>query len=291
MRYLAKDVDMEYGYVMLLIVSGLFFSFLILQGWRYFLRIQRVNFLRQQPFPSKYRHILETLRHYQALTLEEKDEIHFLIQRFIDEKQMIGLQGLTLTDEIKVIISFYACLLLLYLPKHDLYGTLDTIYIYPYEFVYKEIRDYGGVRAKERLILEGMSANDTMLLSWHNVKKDVYHHFPSNVIIHEFAHEIDFLDGNVDGVPPMDDALYATWSHYLFKAYERLNSKSIKGRFLGKYKLFGNYAASSEAEFFAVATERFFQTPLALKKKFPAVYKELKKFYRIDTALKFSNLY
>ena len=106
------------------------------------------------------------------------------------------------------------------------------------------------------------------------------HH--QNVMVHEFAHEIDFMDGAIDGVPPMEASRYHEWTLVMYHEYEKLSEKSLKGRNLGKYKLIGNYAATNEAEFFAVVTERFFETPQSLKKHFPDIYKELKQFYRID---------
>jgi len=136
---------------------------------------------------------------------------------------------------------------------------------------------------KEKTILEGQSTGGVVLLSWHYAKKEGYHFKNNNVIIHEFAHELDFEDGVADGVPVLDHTKYKGWATIMFKTYKTLNSKSLKNRFLGKYKLFGHYAGINEAEFFAVSTERFFEKPIQLKKNFPQVYNQLKEFYQIDT--------
>ena len=99
------------------------------------------------------------------------------------------------------------------------------------------------------------------------------------------------MDGEIDGVPPMEASRYHEWTQVMYHEYQKLSEKSMQGRYLGKYKIIGNYAASNEAEFFAVATERFFETPQSLKEHFPDIYRELKQFYRIDPVSLFSTEY
>jgi len=103
-------------------------------------------------------------------------------------------------------------------------------------------------------------------------------------ILSEFAHEIDFLDGNADGTPPMPYDKYHEWAQVLFYHFDKLRDVSLKNRDWGDYKLIGSYAATNEAEFFAVISERFFESPKSLKEKFPDLYNELKSFYRTDPA-------
>ena len=92
------------------------------------------------------------------------------------------------------------------------------------------------------------------------------------------------MDGEIDGVPPIKKSKYDEWTNILFHDYKKLSNVVSKNRDWGKYKLLGSYASTNEAEFFAVVSERFFETPQSLKKHFPELYNELKSFYNIDTA-------
>jgi Mlc titration factor MtfA (ptsG expression regulator) len=209
------------------------------------------------------------------------------ILRFIHTKEFIGV-GLHVSDEMKVIIAFYACLLLLYKNTTNCYDSLKSIIIYPHSVMIKQIKSYGGIYTKEQFMIEGQSANDTVVITWNEAKKESYHMHRSNVIIHEFTHEIDFMDGEIDGIPPMEHSKYHGWITILTKEFDTLSAIVHKNRDWGKYKLLGSYAAGNEAEFFAVVTERFFEMPEALKLHFPELYSELQNFYQMDTAELFS---
>lgn len=279
---------MPYPLALLLLFSTIFTFYYTFQLFLWLQHKALLSRLKKAPFPENYKEVLEKTPFYSRLNADDKALMHYTILRFINEKEFIGLNRMAITDEVRIIIAFYACLLLLHIKKHDCYGNLKTILVYPYEFIVHENRSYGGIYTKERFILEGQSASDTVVVSWHNVKKEAYHLYHQNVILHEFAHEIDFMDGEIDGVPPMETSRYREWTRVMYDEYKKLSEKSLKGRYLGKYKLLGNYAATNEAEFFAVVTERFFEAPQSLKKHFPDIYKELKQFYRIDPASLFS---
>jgi len=153
--------------------------------------------------------------------------------------------------------------------------------IYPYTIVAKQVSANGGIYTKGEFLLEGQSASDTVVVSWHDAKKDAYHLHENNVIVHEFAHEIDFLDGNADGTPPLPYAKYSEWAKVLSHEYNKLSEVALKNRDWGKYKLIGSYAATNEAEFFAVITERYIEKPDALKKHFPELFQEINSFYKL----------
>ncbi|MBA1432346.1 MAG: zinc-dependent peptidase [Epsilonproteobacteria bacterium] len=159
----------------------------------------------------------------------------------------------------------------------------ETIIIYPNAVAFENLQAQGGTYTKEKFLIDGQAANDTVIIIWHDAKREAYHLRHNNVIVHEFAHEIDFMDGEIDGVPPIERSKYDEWSRVLFGNFKKLNSVALKNRDWGKYKLLGSYAATNEAEFFAVVTERFFESPQSLKKHFPELYNELKEFYKIDT--------
>ncbi len=242
--------------------------------------------LKKIPFPSHYEKVLKKIPYYNLLDDDLKLKLHYKMMVFIEEKEWLGIKN-DITFEMKVIVSFYACLMVVNLDEKS-YENLNTIYIYPYEYVLNEIKSYDGIYTKEKFIIEGQSTSGVVLLSWHHIKKEVYNFKNHNVIIHEFAHELDFEDGIADGVPVLENSKYKSWAIDMFKTYKALNTKSITNRFWGKYKIFGNYAAINEAEFFAVASELFFQKPDSLKQKFPKVYKQLLQFYKIDTVKLFT---
>jgi hypothetical protein len=243
---------------------------------------KRLKKLLAQPFDEEYRAYLKNTPHYLNLSQEDREKIERSIIIFTNTKEFIGV-GIELTQEMKVIIAFYACLLLLHKTTTNCYDNLKTIIIYPSAVAFENLHSSGGIYTKEKFLIDGQAANDTVIIIWHDAKKEAYHLRHDNVIVHEFAHEIDFMDGEIDGVPPIEKSKYDEWSRVLFGDYKKLSDVVLKNREWGKYKLLGAYAATNEAEFFAVVTERFFESPKSLKKHFPELYDELKSFYKIDT--------
>ncbi len=266
---------MPYPLALLLLFSIVFTLYLMLQLFLWLRHRALLSRLKKALFPGNYKEILEKTPFYSHLNADDRAMMHYSILRFINEKEFIGLNRMAITDEVRVIIAFYACLLLLHIKKHDCYSNLKTILVYPYEFITHQTKSYGGIYTKEKFILEGQSASDTVVISWHNAKREAYHLYHQNVVLHEFAHEIDFMNGEIDGIPPMEENRYQEWTQVMYAEYKKLNEKSLKGRYLGKYKVIGNYAATNEAEFFAVVSERFFEAPQSLKRYFPDIYKEL----------------
>ena len=242
----------------------------------------RLKKLLSLPFPEEHRKYLQKIPHYQHLSSEEKATIEHSIMIFANTKEFIGV-SIEVTAEMKVVIAFYACLLLLHKTTTNCYDNLKTIIVYPSAVAFDNIQAQNGIYTKEKFLIDGQSANDTVILVWHDAKREAYHLRHDNVIVHEFAHEIDFMDGEIDGVPPIEKSKYDEWTRVLFGDYKKLNDVALKNREWGKYKLLGSYAATNEAEFFAVVSERFFEAPQSLKKHFPELYAELKEFYGIDT--------
>ena len=272
-----------YNLALLYIFGGLGLAAL---GVYFFFKVredERLAKILKQPFPESYREYLSRIELYRNLPKEDKEKIERSILLFIHTKEFIGVQ-IEVTDEMKVLIAFHACLLLLHSKIRGCFEHLKTIIIYPTAVAIENIRANGGIYAKERFVIDGQSAGDTVVIIWHDAKKEAYHPRHDNVIIHEFAHEIDFMDGVADGVPPIENSKYNEWAQVVFKEYQKVAKVFEKNRDIGKYKLLGEYAATNEAEFFAVVSERFFESPNALKKKFPALYKELKEVYGIDPA-------
>ncbi len=257
--------------------------YLLVQVFGWYKKRKLLETIAQMPFDPKYRKILEKTLHYRYLSEEDKEKIERSILRFIHTKKFVGVK-MDVTDEMKVIIAFYACLLLLHIDTDNCYDNLKTIILYPSPVVLDNVRNNGGIYTKEDFLIDGQSANDTVVLVWHDARYEAYHLRHDNVIVHEFAHEIDYMDGEVDGVPPLERSKYDSWTKVLLEDFKKLNNVALKNREWGKYKLLGSYAATNEAEFFAVVTERFFESPHSLKHHFPELYKELKDFYNIDPA-------
>ena len=273
---------MSYYVALLLVFGGLGFTIFSLAMFFKIKEEKRLEKILARPFKEAYRKYLQTTPHYNQLTQEDKAKIEHSITLFSNTKEFIGA-GIDVTAEMKVIIAFYACLLLLHKTTTNCYDNLKTIIIYPNAVALDNVQASNGIYTKEKFLIDGQSANDTVIIVWHDAKKEAYHLRHDNVIVHEFAHEIDFMDGEIDGVPPIENSKYDEWSRVLFGDYKKLSDVVLKNREWGKYKLLGSYAATNEAEFFAVVTERFFESPQSLKKHFPELYKELKDFYKIET--------
>ena len=122
-----------------------------------------------------------------------------------------------------------------------------------------------------------------MVLSWDDVRQGASDlHDGHNVVLHEFAHQLDQQDGSADGAPILEDrSRYVTWAQCLSEDYEQLRRDAEQGR----TNVVDKYGATNPAEFFAVATECFFEKPIQLRRKHPQLYEELKAYYRQDPAL------
>ena len=278
---------MDYLRALLLVFGGLGVA-LIALFFLYDMRKKRLlHKIEMLPFPELYKTVLAKTPYYSRLSLTDQKKLQHAILLFIHTKAFVGVH-MDITEEMKVIIAFYACLLLVHKETENCYESLKTIIVYPHTVVGRQIMSNGGIYSEGQFTLDGQSANDTVVIIWHEAEKAAYHLRHNNVIIHEFAHEIDFMDGVIDGIPPIEKSKYHGWVNTLYKEYTALNKISQQNRNWGKYKLLGAYAASNEAEFFAVLSERFFESPVSLKHHFPELYHELQSFYEIDTAKLFT---
>lgn len=241
----------------------------------------------KQPFPDQWRSILEAgVAHYSFLNCDEKSHLEDLVQVFVAEKNFEGCNGLEVTEEIKVIIAAEACLLILGLP-HDLFRKLLTILVYPSTVVAPPPKT--GVFTGSPLIVESGTAisgqafmHGPVILVWDAVKREARHpESGHNVVYHEFAHVLDMLDGAADGTPVLhSQEQYRTWAKVFSQEFFSLRDRSKAG----KKTFLDSYGAKNEAEFFAVATEFFFDKPLQMEKQHRALYDVLAGFYLQDTA-------
>jgi len=276
----------NYYLLLLQFIFGLIALFLFWKSVRYFHQMWRYKKLKSIPFPKSYKNLLQAIKQYQRLTPKQKKKLHFRILLFIDQKEFVGVK-MTINDEVKVIIAFYASLMRLgfELGEKD---HVHTIIVYPEYFIVDDSYMSDGIFYGSSSVLSGQSANGTVVIAWQDVAQNIAQQSKENVIIHEFAHELDFEDGIADGTPLLENSNYKRWSEVFSKAFVTLRELEESDQSSEGLRLLGHYALSNEAEFFAVCSERFFETPKSLKKHFPNVYKELKGFYRLDTGELFS---
>ena len=239
------------------------------------------------PFPSSYVTILQNIHQYRTLALEQKEKLHFMILLFIDQKEFVGVK-MDVNEEIKVIIAFYTCLMRLGFEPGEK-DHVSTIIVYPEHFIVDDSDARDGIYHSRTSVLEGQSANGTVVISWQDIAQNIAKQGKENVIIHEFAHELDFEDGLADGTPLLETSNYQKWSAVFSKAFTALKNLQKMQKHSEGLTLLGDYALTNEAEFFAVCSERFFQTPQTFKKHFPDVYEELKRFYRLDAEKLYSS--
>ena len=279
---------MSYYLLLIQLLFALMGLFLFWQSIRYFRRMWRYKKFKSMSFPKEYETILQEIHQYKVLSSLNKKKIHLLILLFMNQKKFVGVK-MNINDEIKVIIAFYACLMRIGFNMGEK-DHVSTIIVYPEHFIVNNGHTSGGIYHDETSVLEGQSANGTVAISWQDIKHDIAHRQKENVIIHEFAHELDFEDGITDGTPILEKSRYKTWSEVFSKAFDTLKAQLNNEEVSERSVLLGTYALTNEAEFFAVCSERFFETPQAFKIYFPNIYQELKLFYKLDTQKLFKDL-
>ena len=248
-------------------------------------RERRRKKLTRAPFPSSWEEILHhNVAHYCMLDDSERARLHALIQIFIAEKYWEGAGGLELDDEIRVTISAQACLLILNLP-HNYYQNVMSVIVYPSTVVPPK-RKQGFFENTftpaeiERPILGQAFMQGPVIIIWDAALHGSRHpELGHNVIYHEFAHKLDMLDGAADGTPPLRNrAEYQEWITVCTYEFNRLRNDASKGR----KSFLNSYGATNEAEFFAVATEQFFDQPELMIEQASDLYRVLQEYYRQD---------
>ena len=238
--------------------------------------------LKIKPFPPEWEEILnQNVVLYRYLPDPLKKELQGHINVFLGEKTFEGCDGLEINDEIRVTIAAEACILLLNRKKPTYYPTLYSILVYPSAYVASKITVVGGQRTEEMTVRGGESWNrGEVVLAWDFVRKAAIDlAFGHNVVLHEFAHQLDQEDGSANGAPILEKGTsYKTWARVFSKEYEELRKNALSGR----NDIMDAYGATNPAEFFAVATETFFERPKQMKLSHPELYEELKSYYGLD---------
>ncbi len=241
------------------------------------LRNRRRRRLLAQPFSEKWNKTLEGLPFYARLSVEEANSLRGIIQVLAAEKIWSGCGGLVLTDEIVVSIAAQAGLLLLGIP-HDYYEGTDEILVYPREFFDpREQKDDAGIVHGGEMLQGQAHVRGPVVLAWNQAKKGIARGKDGhNVVLHEFAHRLDMADGYADGVPLVRSV--DAWAEFMESQRQDLQRIVEAG---GK-SLLDPYGADDPAEFFAVATECFFEKADDLKRERPDLYAAFKEFYGQD---------
>jgi Mlc titration factor MtfA (ptsG expression regulator) len=244
---------------------------------------RRRSRLRAQPAPPAWRAILErNLPIFNRLSADDRSELLGHTQVFLAEKHLEGCGGLELTDEIRVTIAGQACLLLLHRAT-DYYPELVSILVYPTGYTAREERHIGGgiweEGGEDRLGHTGRRLG-ALVLAWDAVRHGAAAPADGeNLVLHEFAHQLDFENESSDGTPALETpGDYLAWARVMSAEFKALRNASDAGL----PTLLDDYGATNPSEFFAVITEAFFERPRALKKKHPALYGQLQGFFRQD---------
>lgn len=239
--------------------------------------------LPRGPIPDNWRGIVDdNVPLAQRLSLEERERLLRLVQLFLSEKHFEGCGGLTVSDEMKVTIAAEACLLLLHL-EGPCYPTLRTVLVYPRGFVPTFVRspETGEIVSPPEPLIGESWRDGVVVISWdaaiHGARNPVD---GENVVLHEFAHQLDEENGAGDGAPVLSGGALRTWGRVLSDEYQRLRQDAAADR----PSVLDPYGATNKAEFFAVATETFFEKPAHLKREHPELYEQLKRFYGQDPA-------
>ena len=247
-------------------------------------RSRRRKGIRAKPFPSEWDELLRRhCRQAAWLGATEQRTLQEWIAVFVAEKRFEGCSGLQITDEVKVAIAAQAGLLTLGWDAGSFYfDSLQTLLVYPGDYLGRKATplEGGGELEWQEPRLGETWAGGSMVLSWPRVVEGGrLRDGPRSVVIHECAHAVDMLDGDTDGVPPLPKGVERrAWIGGMADCRARFDEALDEGRSVA----FDDYAAESPAEFFAVATECFFQDPHRLDRHDRELYALLVQVYRQD---------
>jgi MtfA peptidase len=248
------------------------------------LRNRRRRHILADAFPPAWLTILqESVGHYELLSAPAQKKLRDAVQILLAEKEWEGCRGLELTEEMRVTTAALAAVLIL--GFDDFYfDNVATILVYPNEYVVKEERAIGGGAT-----IEGESdrlgeahARGPVIVSWAEIRQNaIAPGYGQNLAFHEFAHQLDMLNGAFDGTPDLpNDELARRWADVMDREFRRLQDAERHGR----RTLLDPYGAENPAEFFAVATECFFDSPRAMQHVHPLLYELFRDYYRQDPA-------
>lgn len=276
---------------LLVVVSIMAIALGLIFGYPRFRQWQRQQLIRR-PFPERWLSTLAQIPPYQKLSPSQQACLRHQMQVFLHEKQFIGCQGVQVTEEMKVIIAAIACLLIL--PNRGTpFPVLRSILVYPTAYRVKQsiVNEIGLVEERREVRLGESWSRDQVILAWSVIEQDLRQWDDGhNVILHEFAHQLDQADGQAEGVPILGDGFrptlghradYREWARVMGAAYQQLRTAVQQHQ----ATVLDAYGTLNPAEFFAVATETFFERPHPLQQEYPALYEQLQQYYQLDPRL------
>ena len=235
-----------------------------------------------RPLPPEGLAIVESnIPVYRHMPAPLQEQLRRLVVQFLYQKKFVGCGGLEITDEMRYTIAGQACLLLL---NRDtlVYPELDTILVYPNEFVVtrNEVGPGGVVTPAANGLLGESWGDGRVVLAWDHVQRGAADWTDGqNVVLHEFAHQLDSESGAANGAPYLPNVTsYRSWATVLSRDFEPLRHDAI----YHQHSVMDHYGATNPAEFFAVATETFFEKPYQMAEHHAELYAEFLKFYKVD---------
>ena len=249
----------------------------LLKGWRR-------HRLRALQLPAEWERFIErNVVFCDDLSAAQRRELFGNTQVLLAEKKFEGCDGLVLTDEIRVTVAAYAAALLLG-RETDFYPKLTSILVYPDAYVASGERHVGeGIWEDGDAVRFGQTGLrlSAVVVAWDDIPRENH---PTgdggNVVLHEFAHQLDFENGSVDGTPLLEPGQHASWARVCEGEFERLRQAVANG----EPTFIDRYGAKNPTEFFAVVTELFFHCGRELRDHHPDLYREFESFYRLDPA-------
>ncbi len=238
--------------------------------------------VRGEAFPDAWQSALEdSVPLYRRLSPNDREELHGHVQVLLAEKRFEGVAGLKITDRIILVVAAQAAVLLLHRPT-DYFPMLVSVLVYPGEYaVTEEVETDDGLVSEIDETRAGESwQTGTLVLSWEDVERDLESDV-QNVVLHEFAHQLDAESGEMNGAPIFADReLRERWAKAMSLAFERLSDAVARD----EETLLDPYGVEDPAEFLAVATEAFFLAPKGLEQTDPDLYAVLRDYFRQDPA-------
>ena len=236
----------------------------------------------REPFPPEWRALLErSLPLYQRMPGDLRSRLEPHVREFLLDVDFIGCRGLVVTDEMRLVIATQACLLIVG-SQAGKFRSLYSVLLYPDEFVVEEKdEDDAGVVTEGTRTLSGQTFETArIVLSWRDVQEGGQEDEAYNVVLHEFAHYLDHSVGGVLTKPSSRHRALEHWHEVLNREYQALCDAVDAG----EPTLIDPYGAEHLEEFFAVATETFFEQPHELQRLHSPLYAELSRFYGLDPA-------
>lgn len=243
-----------------------------IRNWR-----ERRTVARHPIAEGLWRHAIQRCGPAHRLGASDQANLRVLATLFLERKSLEPVQGLHLDDADRVLLATHACLPILKLGL-DWYDGWHSVIVYPAAFMpRREQMDAAGVVHQTNTVLAGEAwGRGPVILSWASVL-NIGEKPGHNVVIHEMAHKLDMLNGDANGFPPLHRRMdRRVWWQVFSGAWDRLKEEQSAGAELP----IDPYALESPAEFLAVASEQFFETPAALRQHLPAIYRQLEQFYR-----------